>query len=125
MRRLYSRSDWRLAAAGVIAGIGTFVLIVALWFTTRGTGPSMVTILPPDTTDFDAGPVIGAFQRDVARRISVEKPSTRRLRGPLRVNVRDITWTEPNGATFARADGTQFDVAIPFFPLAAPARTES
>ena len=27
--------------------------------------------------------------------------------------------------TFARGDGTLFEVAIPFFPLAAPARTES
>jgi hypothetical protein len=104
-RRLYGRSDWRLAVAGITAGIGTLALVVALWFTSRGKGPSMVTLLPPDTTDFDAGPVIGVFQKDVARRINASRPSTRPLRGALRVNVRDITWTEPQGATFARAAG--------------------
>jgi hypothetical protein len=124
MSRLYSRDDLRLAAAGILAGILTFVLVIALWFVGRGATSDSGTVSTsidnsltpiPQRDDPDAGPLIGKFQRDVAARLRSSQPSVAALQGPLQLVVRDIEWKEKNGRTFARAplaDGALNAVAL-------------
>ncbi len=108
MSRLYTRDDWRLAAAGVLAGIATLVFVVSVWFLTRGSGGTTVTTtIATDSaatrTDMDAGPVIGRFSAGVTKRLRDTRPVTTPMRGPLQLTARDIEWLEPNGRVFARA----------------------
>ncbi|MEO5511638.1 MAG: translocation/assembly module TamB domain-containing protein [Longimicrobiales bacterium] len=95
---------WHHAVAGILAGLATVVLVVFLWFTTRGSPTATTIVRPGDVRrDPDAGPVIGRFSAGITKRLNDTKPSTTPLRAALRLTIRDIEWTEPGGRTFARA----------------------
>ena len=105
MSRLYGRSDWRLAAAGILAGMTTLVVVLLVWYVALGSSGTTVTTTIPQRaeTDPDAGPVIGRFSAGITKRLRDSRPATTPLEGPLLVSVRDIEWFEPGGRTFARA----------------------
>ena len=122
-----ARDEWKLAAAGIAAGVLTLVLAVGIWFMLRGSprtatqhangaaangsaGSRASTPQHGAATDPDAGPIIGKFQSRIAKHLTDTRPSTAPIRGPLQLTVRDIQWREKNGQTFARAVSANADL---------------
>jgi autotransporter translocation and assembly factor TamB len=115
-----ARDEWKLALAGIAAGILTLVIVVGVWFLTRGSTPqnggaatTTARAKSDRAADPDAGPIIGKFQSDINRQLRETQPSTRPLSAPLRLVVRDIAWRERNGRTFARAAGANGTLNVP------------
>ena len=104
MSRLFAREEWRLATAGVLAGVLVLGLVLALWFRGLGAEPTLPT--PRDTPGDTAGdPFVGALRRQVGDRLAARPVSTRPLRGNLSIRARDVVWLVPGSdERFARAE---------------------
>jgi hypothetical protein len=112
-----ARDEWKQALAGIAAGVITFIVVVGIWFLTRGGGaPPAAQVSSPKpaaSSDPDAGPIIGRFQADIGKQLRETQPSTAPLGGPLRLIVNGIEWREKSGRTFARAAGATGAINTP------------
>ncbi len=112
----WSRGAPRPATVGLIMALVALVLL-AVWWLWSG-GPNAGTLhkhLPtgkvtgvPERSALKPlpallGPISG-FDRSVAEELLRTRPSTRALRGALRIALERVAWDDPNGRPFLRAD---------------------
>ncbi|HSJ14898.1 MAG TPA: translocation/assembly module TamB domain-containing protein [Longimicrobiales bacterium] len=110
MARLFTRDERRMAAAGILAGLLTGLLVLVLWFRGLDADPGAqlpAARLPGDSAAAaEGGPFVGALRRQVAQRLTSRPLPVRPLRGPLSFRASDVVWREPGtDRVFARAAG--------------------
>ncbi|HUF49200.1 MAG TPA: translocation/assembly module TamB domain-containing protein [Longimicrobiales bacterium] len=116
MARFFSREEWPLVVAGILAGLLTSIVVLYFFFTGIGGHAPMAdeTLLQDQDAVADAArraaqtanraPIVGAHQAAIVRRLDAVPVSAAPLRGPLTVTVRNLVWNEQSGAQFARVD---------------------
>jgi hypothetical protein len=119
-RRFMSREEWPMIIAGMAVGVIVAVLVLWLFIQAmRGAGVPVevsdremdeierIEPGPPPATHQPGAGLIGARERRISERLEALRVAARPLSGPLAVTLRDLTWTDPTGARFARVDFIQ------------------
>jgi hypothetical protein len=115
-RSFLSREEWPMIAAGIIVGILVATLVIFFFVEAIRGGGAAVEVRDRETgeierIDAEAPPrrdgagrgFIGRRERAIAERLERLRVDARPLRGPLAVTLRDLTWDDPSGTRFARA----------------------
>ncbi|MEX1183820.1 MAG: translocation/assembly module TamB domain-containing protein [Gemmatimonadota bacterium] len=124
-RRFLSRDEWPLIAAGVVAGLLTAAVLVYFFVTGIGGSGPPAPVTPADSAvahepapiggdqrrahsgKEEGGPLIGAREAGVERRLASRPVSARPLKGPLTIVLRDVVWNEDSGTRFLRAESAR------------------
>src|SRR5688572_32109778 len=114
MSRFFSREEWPLIVAGIVAGVITSVAVLFFFFTGLGGSSGEDETLLNDAAEERAerAPIIGAREAAIKRQLDATRPSATPLTGPLSVTLRSIVWNEQGGAQFARAEAATATLSL-------------
>ena len=113
MARFFSREEWPLIVAGIVAGVITSAAVLLFFFKGLGGGGQDDTLLNDATAGrAERAPVIGAREAAIKRQLDATRPSATPLSGPLSVTLRTIVWNEQGGAQFARAEAATATLSL-------------
>jgi len=98
--RAFPAGEWRLAAAGIVSGMITALLVILVW----ARGPWMPGPFAAGAASGGPGAIVGAFGRQVAEGLEARPIERRPLSGWLNLKARDVVWREPGtGRLFVSA----------------------